>query len=128
MHGSQSFKQGVVMRVILSMVCCSYLSGVSGLAPPSGLMFVTSLQSLLLNDNGLSGQLPSGWSSLTGLTRLLLQGNALQGTLPPSWSALTGLKVRHTGHHNYGFLAHCMALLMPIDHRRRPLMACWEPG
>lgn len=54
----------------------------------SGLGFATTLQSIHLPGNTLTGSLPAQWSLLTALTSLDLSSNALTGTLPDPYSAL----------------------------------------
>lgn len=57
----------------------------------SGLGFATTLQSIQLSGNALSGSLPPQWSLLTALTSLDLSSNALTGTLPDPFSTLIQL-------------------------------------
>ena len=47
---------------------------------------------LLLNDNGLTGEIPSELGQLTKLTTLLLQGNELSGMVPSEVGELTLLE------------------------------------
>lgn len=47
---------------------------------------------LLLNDNGLTGEIPSELGQLTKLTTLLLNGNELSGTIPSEVGELTMLE------------------------------------
>lgn len=55
----------------------------------SGLGYATTLRSIQLSGNALSGSLPPQWSQLTALTSLDLSSNALTGTLPDPFSALS---------------------------------------
>eukprot|EP00873_Tetraselmis_striata_P019219 jgi/Tetstr1/439483/TSEL_027915.t1 len=50
------------------------------------------LQYLALGSNQLKGTLPPSWAGSSGLMSLKLGDNNMRGTLPPEWSALGGLK------------------------------------
>ena len=49
-----------------------------------------SLTTLLLGNNGLTGQLPDVWKELVGLQMLILEHNDLEGELPAGWGQLGG--------------------------------------
>ena len=65
----------------------------SGMLPPAWGVQLTSLQSLLLNDNRLTGTLPSEWGTLGGgqLHALDFGANQLMGGFPSSWGNLSSL-------------------------------------
>ncbi|CAN0896874.1 Protein STRUBBELIG-RECEPTOR FAMILY 3 [Linum grandiflorum] len=54
-----------------------------------------TLETLSLNKNSLSGEIPDAFQSLTGLINLDLSGNNLSGMLPPSFSNLVQLTTLH---------------------------------
>lgn len=53
---------------------------------------MTSLQSLQLFNNELTGSLPPSWGNMTRLQSLDLSRNELNETLPPSWSAMINVQ------------------------------------
>jgi Leucine-rich repeat (LRR) protein len=53
------------------------------------LNFLCLLAVLLLNDNGLTGEIPSEIGLLTKLSSLLLSGNELSGMVPTEMGQLT---------------------------------------
>ena len=53
---------------------------------------LASLQTLVLDENQLTGTLPQQWSALRTLSRLSLSNNRFQGTLPAEWAILMQLE------------------------------------
>jgi hypothetical protein len=65
-------------------------NGLSG-ELPDALAVLTDLQTMVLVDNALTGQLPSAFGSLSQLTVLWLYGNLLSGPIPSEYGLLLNL-------------------------------------
>ena len=59
---------------------------------PSSLGTLTSLQYLVLNNNGLSGTIPDSLGFLTALIGLYLSSNSFKGIIPSTLSTMSSLK------------------------------------
>ncbi|KAM0823195.1 hypothetical protein ACQ4PT_071036 [Festuca glaucescens] len=60
---------------------------------PADLASAADLRGVFLNDNRLSGDFPQAFLALPGLTHLALGGNQLSGPIPPALANLTRLRV-----------------------------------
>lgn len=68
-------------------------SGLSGPIPKNTLSRLTSLETLSLRSNGITGSFPNGFSELKNLTNLYLQSNHFSGPLPLDFTVWENLTV-----------------------------------
>ena len=61
-------------------------NGLTGYLPPQ-IANLTHVQSLALAQNGLQGPLPNDWAGLTKLESLNLSRNNLTGSVPQAWTS-----------------------------------------